>query len=282
MPAKVRSLVLGDFARLFDVPRLLRKLRGEGRWSLVMVALMAPLSLLAMWLWSTTPDAPPMSHGARPPGIGVLGWLAVFLMAWMLMSAAMMLPSAMSLLVALDRVSRKERTRHQIPFAAAGAYLGVWGVVGGTAWLASFGFESFINDGMSGGTKAKLAGAGLILAGMYGLSPLATACLRACRRPFGFLVRYWNGRRDYRLQAAIIGGAYGISCVGCCVPMIAIMLVLGMSHLAVTIALGVVMVFMKSGAGGTGLARILSVLLIGAGVAIAMTWIPFSPHHLHH
>jgi predicted metal-binding membrane protein len=278
--SKVKSLFV-DLPRLLD-PRRLREIRGESRWSLAMIALMAPLSLLAMWLWSTTPNAPPMSHGARPPGMGLAGWLSVFLAAWMLMTAAMMLPSAMPLLVTLDRVSRRLRKRHQVPFAAAVAYLGVWGVVGLAAWLASFGFELFINDGASGGTKARLAGAALVLAGMYGLSPMATACLRACRRPFGFLARYWNGRRDARLQAMMIGGAYGISCVGCCVPMIAIMIVLGMSHLAVTIALGVVMVLMKSGAGGTGLARILSLLLIGVGVAITMTWIPMSPHHHHH
>lgn len=277
--SKVKSLFV-DAPRLLDLRRL-REIRRETRWSLAMVALMAPLSLLALWLWSATPNAPPMSHGARPSGMGLAGWLAVFLIAWMLMTVAMMLPSAMPLLVTLDRVSRKQRKRHQIPIAAAVAYLGVWGVVGGSVWVASLGFELFINDGASGGTKARLAGSGLVLAGIYGLSPIATACLRACRRPFGFLARYWSGRHDARLKAMMIGGAYGISCVGCCVPMIAIMIVLGMSNLAVTIALGVVMVLMKSGAGGTGLARLLSLLLIGVGVAIVMTWIPFSAHHHH-
>ena len=278
-PGKVKRLVLVDLPQLLDLRRLLSKVRGENQWSLAMVAMMAPLSLLALWLWSSTRGAPPMSHGARPFGMGVLAWLAVFLVAWMLMTAAMMLPSAMPLLVALDRVARDERRRRQIPFVAAVTYLCVWGFVGIIAWIASVGVESFITGQPAADTKAKLAGAGLVLAGLYGLSPLATACLRACRRPFGFLARYWNGRHSARLQAVLIGAAYGLSCVGCCVPMIAIMFVLGMSHLAITIALGVVMVLMKSGAGGTGLARILALLLIGIGVAVAMNWSPDLSHH---
>src|SRR5262245_49096825 len=95
-----------DQSRLPGQFRLLRRIRGENRWSVAMIAMIAPLSLLAMWLWSTSPDAPPMSHGARPAGLGLAAWLTVFLVAWMLMSAAMMLPSAVPLLVTLDRVSR--------------------------------------------------------------------------------------------------------------------------------------------------------------------------------
>lgn len=263
----------------FDLTQVFRKVRDESQWSLVTVAMMAPLSLLTLWLWSTTPTAPPLSHGARPLDMGALAWLAVFLVAWLLMTAAMMLPSAMPLLAALDRIARGQHGRHQIPFVAALAYLGVWGLVGVAAWIGNVAAESFIIPGASADLKARLAGAGLILAGLYGLSPLASACLRACRRPFGFLARYWSGTSKARLQAARIGAAYGVSCVGCCVPMIAIMFVAGMSHLAITITLGMVMVIMKSSSGGTWLARLLALMLVGAGVAIGMMWVPLGHHH---
>ena len=54
----------------------------------------------------------------------------VFLTAWMLMTAAMMLPSAMPLLVSLDRIARGQPGRSEIPAVAAFAYLAVWGLVG--------------------------------------------------------------------------------------------------------------------------------------------------------
>jgi predicted metal-binding membrane protein len=127
--------------------------------------------------------------------------------------------------------------------------------------------------------QARLAGAGVALVGLYGLSPLASTCLRACRRPFGFLARYWRGGGSVRLQAALIGAAYGLSCVGCCIPMIAIMFIVGMGHMAIIVILAVMMVVMKSSAGGTWLARLLALALIGAGVAIGTMWVPVAMHH---
>jgi len=239
--------------------------------------MIAPISVLMLYLWSTTPSAPPL-HGSAF-GADALARLVVFLTAWMLMTAAMMLPSAMPLLALLDRVAQNHPSRRGIPVLAALAYLAVWGLVGIAVWITSAAAEAYILPRASPQVASLLAGGCLVLAGLYGLSPLANACLRACRRPFGFLARYWRGGSGVRLQAARIGAAYGISCVGCCVPMIGIMFVVGMANIAIVIALGVLMVIMKISIVGTRVAHILSIALIGAGAAMGFSWLPLLSHH---
>jgi predicted metal-binding membrane protein len=265
---------------LFSRTQLLKfRVYDERQWSLLAIALIVPLSLLALWFWSTTPNLPPLSHGMRPLGTGDFMWFVIFLTGWILMTAAMMLPSAMPLLIALDRVARGQHNRQQIPFIAALAYFSVWGLVGIILWILNVAAETSAIHCLDTHVKAGLAGSGLVLAGFYGLSPLANACLRACQRPFGFLARYWRGSHNPRRQAARVGAAYGLSCVGCCVPMIGLMFVVGMKHMAIVIAMGVVMYMMKRSSSKTAIAMLLALLLIVTGVLIGMGWIPLAPHH---
>jgi predicted metal-binding membrane protein len=258
-----------------DLRRLSQATRNAGP-SLIAIAAIAPASLLVLYLWSTTPSvtSPHAMHGAAAVTRPV-----VFLAAWMLMTAAMMLPSAMPLLAALDRIARNQSRRHEIPLFAALAYLGVWGLVGIAAWTTSAAAQTYLLPRASSQVVAAIAGTCLVLAGAFGLSPLAGACLRACRRPFGFLARYWSGGSSARLQASRIGAAYGASCVGCCVPMLGIMFVVGMANVAITIAMAAVMVVMKTSALGNRVAQLLSLALIAVGVAIAFSWLPFLPAH---
>lgn len=260
----------------FDIGHLTRATRNAGP-SLVAVAMMVPLSLLVLELWSTTPSLP-SPHGLHAAGAATLTRPVVFLTAWMLMTAAMMLPSAMPLLVSLDRLARTSG-RRAIPAVAALAYLAVWGLVGIAALITSAAAEAYFLPRASAQLVSRVAGGGLMLAGLYGLSPLASACLRACRRPFGFLARYWRGGSSARLQAARIGAAYGVSCVGCCVPMLGLMFVVGMANIAIVIALGVLMAIMKTSVAGARVAHLLSVALIGVGLAISLAWLPFAPSH---
>jgi predicted metal-binding membrane protein len=209
---------------------------------------------------------------------GMLTRAVAFLTAWMLMTAAMMLPSAMPLLVSLDRIARNHSGRHDIPVLAALAYLAVWGSVGIAVWTTSAAAEAYLLPRASTEVVSWLAGGCLVFAGLYGLSPLASACLRACRRPFGFLARYWHGGARARLQAVRIGAAYGVSCVGCCVPMLGIMFVVGMANIAIVITMGAVMAAMKTSIVGVRVAQLLSIALIGGGLAIGFDWLPLMPH----
>jgi predicted metal-binding membrane protein len=260
-----------------DIGQLFRTLR-SAKPPVVVVLMMAPASLLLLYLWSSTPSLG-SSHGMHAAGTGAVTRSIVFLAAWMLMTAAMMLPSAMPLLVSLDRIARGQPGRREIPAVAAFAYLAVWGLVGIAALASSAAAEAFFVPRVSAEVVSRVAGGGLVLAGLYGLSPLAGACLRACRRPFGFLARYWRGGSGARLQAAHIGAAYGVSCVGCCVPMLGAMFVVGMANITIVIAMGALMAIMKTSITGVRVAQALSVALIGVGLAIAFALLPFAPSH---
>ena len=61
--------------------------------------------------------------------------------------------------------------------------------------------------------------------------------------------------------------------------MIGIMFVVGMANMANVIALGIVMVVMKTSAIGNRVAQLLSIALIVVGVAIGFGWLPFAPPH---
>jgi len=237
------------------------------------------VSLLVLYLWSTTPSAAAHHGGPALAGAGTLARALIFLTAWLLMSAAMMLPSAMPLFASLDRIAQSHGRRHEIPILAALAYLAVWGVVGVGAWMTSAAAETYLLPWASARLVSWIAGACLALAGLYGLSPLASSCLRACRRPFGFLARYWRGRSRARLQAARIGAAYGASCVGCCVPMLGVMFVVGMANVAIVIAMGAVMAIMKTSSAGPRVAQLLSLALIVAGIATGLGWLHVAPGH---
>lgn len=243
------------------------------RPSLLAIAAIPVLSVLALYLWHSGAGIHAV-HGAAQDA-GPWTGSAVFMTAWMLMTAAMMLPSAMPLLASLDRVASSYQRRHEIPAVAAVAYLAVWSVVGIAALIASAAAEAYLLPFASEQIISLLVGASLVLAGLYGLSPLAGACLRACRRPFGFLARYWRGGENPRLQAARIGAAYGISCVGCCVPMLGIMFVVGMASPAVIIAMAGAMVIMKSSVLGAAVARLLSIALVITGLATGFTGVPW-------
>jgi predicted metal-binding membrane protein len=245
---------------------------------LLPILMLTPVSLLLLYLWTTTPSLT-SPHASHSLGTGGITRSAAFLTAWMLMTAAMMLPSAMPLLVSLDRIARNHSSRHAIPVLATLAYLGVWELVGIAASTTSAAAEAYLVPRASTQVVSRIAGGCLALAGFYGLSPLASACLRACRRPFGFLARYWRGGSGARLQAARIGAAYGVSCVGCCVPMLGIMFVVGMANIAIVIAMGVLMVIMKTSIVGTRVAHLLAIALICAGVAFGFAWLPLVPHH---
>lgn len=246
------------------------------RPALVALGLLPPVSLMVLYLWMTNPHG--AAHGSHAAASTTARALA-FLGAWVLMTAAMMLPSAMPLLVSLDRVARQHVRRHAVPLLAALAYVGVWTAVGVAIWVVSLIADAYLRPWASPETVSLLAGAGLVLAGAYGLSPLASACLRACRRPFGFLARHWRGGDGVRMQAARIGAAYGVSCVGCCVPMIGLMFVVGMANVAIVVGLTVLMVLMKTSAAGIGVARLLSIALIVAGLAVGLAWLPLVPSH---
>ncbi|MBL8199573.1 MAG: DUF2182 domain-containing protein [Chromatiales bacterium] len=136
---------------------------------------------------------------------------------WAVMMAGMMLPAASPTLllhVGAARAQGPATGAGVRVMALAGGYLLVWAVfsVGATLlqWLlATRGLLSPMMEPAS-----PTLGAGLLaIAGLYQLTPLKHACLRACRSPLSFLL----GRQQPGWRGAIrLGITHGVYCLGCC------------------------------------------------------------------
>jgi predicted metal-binding membrane protein len=74
-----------------------------------------------------------------------------------------------------------------------------------------------------------IAGATLLVAAAYELTPLKHVCLEKCRSPLGFLLGAW---RDGRAGALQMGTRHGAWCVGCCWALMASLFALGVMSLA--------------------------------------------------
>ena len=74
-----------------------------------------------------------------------------------------------------------------------------------------------------------IAGATLVVAAVYELTPLKDVCLGKCRSPLGFLLGSW---RDGRSGALRMGARHGAWCVGCCWALMASLFALGVMSIA--------------------------------------------------
>lgn len=202
-------------------------------------------------------------------------WLGelLFLIDWQLMCTAMMLPTAMPLLAAMQRtVSRKPNPATLVGICAIG-FLGVW-LLAGVVVRAAEHLLSY-EEGLSGwlpGHPQELAGGLLALAGIYLLTPIAQKCVSACRSPIGFIARHWTGRPDVGKQVARIGASYGWSCFGCCWPLMVVMCFVGMSNPLWMLVLTLVMVLQKQSSYGQKLTTVLGVLLLIGAVGLTFGW----------
>ena len=74
----------------------------------------------------------------------------------------------------------------------------------------------------------RIAGAVLIAAGLYQLTPFKQACLQLCRSPVAFLMRhYYPGA----VGALRMGLGHGLYCLGCCWAAMALLFVGGVMSL---------------------------------------------------
>ena len=116
---------------------------------------------------------------------------------WLIMMIAMMLPSAAPMILLYGKLARGGRQQGGV-FASttvfAGLYLAVWGGFSAIAALVQWALvrSGAISDmGLAFGDR-RIAGALLIAAGLYQLTPLKRACLEKCRSPLSFLMRLWR------------------------------------------------------------------------------------------
>lgn len=228
------------------------------------VVLGASVAAWALLTWIAVDMGHPLVQLTMPgvPEWSVLNVLAVFVM-WAVMMAAMMLPSALPMIVAFVRLSERagEPARARV-FVAA--YLLVWAGFSAVATALQWALQAVDwVDPMIVSTSPLLSGALLVIAGIYQFTPLKKICLDTCRTPVGFLMGEW---RTGVAGAFSTGLRHGLFCVGCCWAVMALLFVGGVMNLPWIAALSIVVAIEKMAPRGDRIALVLGVALIVAGV----------------
>jgi predicted metal-binding membrane protein len=163
-----------------------------------------------------------------------LGSLGFFVVLWVLMMAAMMLPGA------VPAVVRRAHTSGQVRAGPlfVGSYLAVWTLVG----LAVYALYR------PHGSVA--AGAVAIAAGVYELTPLKQQCRRRCRDSVGS------------------GFQFGLYCVGSSIGLMLILVALSVMSIAWMSVITVLVLAQKLVPGKAGLDVPLALAIVGLGVLI--------------
>jgi predicted metal-binding membrane protein len=165
-----------------------------------------------------------------------LGPLGSFVLAWTVMMAAMMLPSAMPLMFEFAR-NAEGRIGWRMATALLGmTYLGVWMAFGVVCYLL------YNAIGMPWPNQALVGGGALVIAGLYALTPLKRANEARCRELCAV-----HGPLPFNLMrsAMVAGGRYGLSCLGCSAGLMLAMVLIGMSNLLWMIALTALILIYK-------------------------------------
>jgi predicted metal-binding membrane protein len=236
---------------------------------LIQLALVGLLATLAVVAWVLT-DA---RMGGMDAGPGTdLGTLGFFIGVWVVMMAAMMFPSIAPMVVMYSRIQDGKRDRGKDVAAGATAtfvagYLVSWAAAGLVGYAVFALGSSLSGDAFAWDNAGPyLAGAVIVGAAIYQLTPLKDACLRKCRNPFMFLLSAW---RPGRTGALCMGIEHGGWCVGCCWALMAALFALGvmslgwMAFIAALIALEKLLPWQAIANRG------IAILLIVLGISVA-------------
>jgi predicted metal-binding membrane protein len=237
--------------------------------SAVQLGLIFGLILLAAIAWALTGDR--MAGMDAGPGTD-LGGLGFWVTAWVVMMAAMMFPSIAPMVVMYARIEEGKRQNDQPTEAGTtalfvGGYLVTWAAAGLIGYAIIEGGRALDLGFLawdSGGPY--VAGAVIVAAGIYQLTPLKDACLRRCRSPMMFLLTAW---RPGRMGALRMGMEHGGWCVGCCWGLMAALFALGVMSIGWMVMIAALIATEKLLPWKAVANRSIALLLVVLGIGVA-------------
>ena len=252
---------------------------------IILLTVLAALVLLAwwvLWIWGRSPQSHMLMHGsahaAAMAAASPLQFALIFVIAWTLMTVAMMLPTTFPLLVLFERIVHGRPAAPWLLAVVIFGYLAVWVMVGAglqvVAWLLQAGTNLIAWRRAAPLTAPLIAAAAILLiAGLYQFSSLKYACLEKCRSPLSFLTSRWRGGNE-SLQALRLGAEHGLFCVGCCWSLMLLMFLVSARSLVAMLVLGILMALEKNFSWGRRLSAPLGFLLLAGAAAtlLAGVW----------
>jgi predicted metal-binding membrane protein len=225
---------------------------------------------IALVAWIVTIDRMRGMDAGPGADLGALGW---YLGVWVTMMAAMMLPSVAPMVLVFARISR-DRTARGRPFVPTWVFLAGYLLAWAAYGLLAYGLFRALRWAVGGslswqGAGPWLAGAALLAAGLYQLTPLKQVCLRHCRGPMHFILHGWREGRGGALRMGLEHGAF---CVGCCWGLMLALFALGVMSLFWMAIVATVIFAEKLLPSGEKLSRAFALALVAGGV-----WVGVAP-----
>lgn len=238
-----------------------------------------PAAIAGAWLLAlvatATGEGPQLHHDALLEGTLPFGVaLGLFVLAWQVMIAAMMLPSTLPMLRQVVVTSERQPRPRRVLAAFVGGYALIWTL---------FGYAAFCGDALVhavvdatpwlSGRPWLIAGGTLVVAGAFQFSSLKDRCLSKCRHPAAFLHAHYRSGPGGAFR---LGRMHGLYCLGCCWALMLVMFAAGVATLWWMAALTALMVFEKTAGAGRRAVPVAGLVLLawGALVMLHPGWLP--------
>ena len=241
--------------------------RSDGRGIALALLLFAATALA--WLGVLRADGA-MDMSPSTPGLS-LSAAAAYALQWGVMMTAMMLPSAVPMILLYRGISGRAGASGERVISAemfALVYLALWLLTGVPMYVASVAIESLVARSAGAAQALPYAVAvTLVAAGIYQLSPAKRACLAQCQSPADFVMRRWRAGYGATVRLAAKHAAY---CIGCCWALMVVLVAAGSMSLPWVLAIALAVFAERALPGGQRTARVIGGALILAGVAVAL------------
>src|SRR3989442_603947 len=191
--------------------------------------------------------------------------LVLFFALLVVMMVAMMLPSALPMIVAYRGMTRLEAGRPTKPADDAATalfiapYFLVWGAFGVSSLLA---LSALGLMGATTGPFAFVSAVTLVAAGPWQGTPTQEVCLTHCTSPMSFVLHHWRSGRSGAIR---MGFRHSLYCIGCCWLFMLVLFVSGSMSLLWMGGLSVVIFAEKLGVRPLLFPRVIGVLLVVLG-----------------
>jgi len=205
-----------------------------------------------------------VEHGTLPWPVRV----AAYLMIWVVMVGAMMLPTAVPMARLVTAVTARAPAPGPIRWAFYASYVAVWSAFGLAALAGDTGVHAMVDRSPWLDERPGLILAGtLAVAGAFQFSGLKDRCLTACRDPMGMLWRHYRRGPGGGWRLAT---RHALNCLGCCWALMLVMFGTGVGSLGWMAGLTAVMVAEKTTRWGARLTAPVGVALLAAAALVAL------------
>jgi predicted metal-binding membrane protein len=214
----------------------------------------------AAWLFTAQQAASMAGMGGK----AMLG-AGLFLVTWVVMMVAMMFPSLAPIVLAHAGIVRSRREGITPTVAFVLGFLVVWSAAG----LVPLGVIQLLGSPLAAPISTwlpRLAGAVVVLAGMYQFTSIKNACLSMCRSPMAFILTHDFGAGSAGATRA--GISHGLYCLGCCWAIMAVLAVVGLMNVAWMAVFALLFFLEKNWRHGVMLSRISGAACVLAGLAV--------------